>query len=375
MPVPTTTHWPIQPHTKAKHEILRRYLHAWLPMMAKYNGRIVFIDGFAGPGRYTGGEEGSPIIALRALLEHAYFQGKLAGREVVFIFIEEDADRADALRAELDRLQASKTIPAWIKVGVKCGTFAAHLTEVLDTIQARGTQLAPTFMLVDPFGFAGVPMDVIARVVRNPRCECLISFMYESVNRFISHPEPMIQARFDELFGTAEWRGLCDLKDPGQRREAIVNLYRRQLIEVGGLAYVSTFEMINEGNRTEYFLYFGTKSPDGFSKMKEAMWRADPIQGQAFSDLTDTRQEVLLEPSADMTPLRNALVRRFRGAGEISIGEVERFVLFDTPYSERIHLKERTLTPMEKERLITARHPHRKRRRHTYPDGTLITFV
>lgn len=343
-------------------------------MMAKYNGRIVLIDGFAGPGRYTGGEEGSPIIALRALLEHAYFQKHLAGREVVFIFIEEDAARADALRVELGRLTESKPVPAWVKVGVRPGTFAGHLTEILDTIQARGTQLAPTFMFVDPFGFAGVPMDVVARVMRNPRCECLISFMYESVNRFIGHPEPAIHARFDELFGTAEWRGLGDLKDPSQRREAIVNLYRRQLMEVGGLAYVRTFEMINEGNRTEYFLYFGTNSAHGFSKMKEAMWRADPIQGQAFSDLTDTRQEVLLEPSADVTPLRNLLGRRFRGSGEISIGEVERFVLMDTPYSERIHLKERTLALMEKGGLITARHPTRKRRRHTYPDGTLVTF-
>jgi hypothetical protein len=29
----------------------------------------VFVDGFAGPGRYSQGEEGSPIIALKAVIE------------------------------------------------------------------------------------------------------------------------------------------------------------------------------------------------------------------------------------------------------------------------------------------------------------------
>lgn len=29
MPAPKTTLWPLEPHTRAKHEILRRYLEAW----------------------------------------------------------------------------------------------------------------------------------------------------------------------------------------------------------------------------------------------------------------------------------------------------------------------------------------------------------
>ena len=54
------TTWPIEPHTKAKHEILRRYWQAWLPIITKLGSRVLYIDGFAGPGRYEGGEDGSP---------------------------------------------------------------------------------------------------------------------------------------------------------------------------------------------------------------------------------------------------------------------------------------------------------------------------
>ena len=47
--------WELKPHTQTKHLILKRYLNAWLPIMARYNGRILLIDGFAGRGRYSKG--------------------------------------------------------------------------------------------------------------------------------------------------------------------------------------------------------------------------------------------------------------------------------------------------------------------------------
>src|SRR5437016_1710637 len=68
--LPTT--WPADPHTLAKHAILQRYLQAWFPILTRQASslahqyksaprrEILFIDGFAGPGEYTNGKEGSP---------------------------------------------------------------------------------------------------------------------------------------------------------------------------------------------------------------------------------------------------------------------------------------------------------------------------
>ena len=67
---PTTAIWKLDPHTLGKHLVLRAYLDAWLPILGRWRRRILFIDGFAGPGEYVDGEEGSPIIALNALCEH-----------------------------------------------------------------------------------------------------------------------------------------------------------------------------------------------------------------------------------------------------------------------------------------------------------------
>ena len=80
-----STLWKLEPHTKGKHAVMRGYLNAWLPIIARYNSRVLFIDGFAGPGKYVGGEEGSPLIAIRVLREHA---ARAKIKEVFFIFIE-----------------------------------------------------------------------------------------------------------------------------------------------------------------------------------------------------------------------------------------------------------------------------------------------
>ena len=82
------TIWNIEPHTAAKHKILRKYLDAWFPILAKGNKKLVYLDGFSGPGRYTGGELGSPLVALQSALTH---REKL-NSELEFIFIEERPD-------------------------------------------------------------------------------------------------------------------------------------------------------------------------------------------------------------------------------------------------------------------------------------------
>lgn len=371
------TLWEIQPHTKIKHLILRRYLEAWLPIMAQRR-RILFIDGFAGPGRYSRGEEGSPLIALRVLLEHPHFEQPRPRREVLFCFIERREDRAAALQQELQAFGENQPIPGWVNYKVIHGEFTNVMITKLDDLDEKGKRLPPTFAFIDPSGFKGVPMEVIARIVKNPRCECLITFMYEYINRFINSTDLIIHGHLDQLFATNDWRVFQEERDPAKRRHGITDLYRKQLIEYAGLKHVRTFEMINEGNRTEYFLYFGTNDRLGLSKMKEAMWRADPEHGQVFSDLTDLRQMVLLEPTSNIEPLKNLLLENFRGRGCVGIKEVSDFVLFDTPYSEAIHLKTLTLKPMEQESppLINARgHEGRPRRAGTYPDGTLIEFL
>src|SRR4051794_17699157 len=87
------------PHTAAKHLLLRRYLDRWFPILGKYHTRINYIDGFAGPGEYEGGEPGSPILALESARHHVE-NGTLAPNvEINFVFVEADSGGRDPLSA------------------------------------------------------------------------------------------------------------------------------------------------------------------------------------------------------------------------------------------------------------------------------------
>jgi len=55
--------------------------------------QLIYVDGFAGPGRYANGEDGSPLIALKAALVH---RDRITA-DVWFLFIERDITRAKML--------------------------------------------------------------------------------------------------------------------------------------------------------------------------------------------------------------------------------------------------------------------------------------
>ena len=100
MTTPNQTIWEIEPHTAAKHELLKHYLGAWFPILASREKRIIFLDGFAGPGIYSDDSPGSPIIALNTLLNHGAFP-RCNGCEFVFLFIEQDPARFERLQTEI----------------------------------------------------------------------------------------------------------------------------------------------------------------------------------------------------------------------------------------------------------------------------------
>jgi hypothetical protein len=112
----------------------------------------------------------------------------------------------------------------------------------------------------------------------------------------------------------------------------------------------------------------------GLSKMKEAMWKVDERSGLQFSDATNPDQEVLFSPEPDFADLKRRLVSKFAGQ-EVSVSEVEKFVLAETPYRET-HYKKQVLKAMERakppELQVTV--AKKGRRAGSFPGGTRVRF-
>jgi three-Cys-motif partner protein len=145
----------MEPHTRAKHEILRRYLEAWSAILSLGGfPTIAYVDGFAGPGIYENGEDGSPIIAIKAALKH---QAKITA-ELRFLFVEQKKDRAARLQECVDALQLPTSFKT--RVAGEMNFEAGFRRHLLDPYRARDKPVPPTFAFIDPFGWTGVPFTL-----------------------------------------------------------------------------------------------------------------------------------------------------------------------------------------------------------------------
>lgn len=364
LPDISATVWSIEPHTKAKHEILQNYLKAWFPILSRWSGRIVYLDGFAGPGIYYGGEPGSPVIALETAVGHSLRQ---RFNEILFIFIEKEKDRATKLKEVLQSHFPS--LPSNMKYEVIGAEFAPTLENALQSLEHTKDRLAPTFAFLDPFGFSGFPMNLIGRIMGYAKCEVLITFMEGFVNRFT---DEMREPALDELFATKQWREIRHISAPQKRRRFFLSLYETQLKNVGGAKYVRSFEMIGIHNQPIYYLVFGTKHPKGLEVMKEAMYSVDRRGTYTFSDLTDVNQTYIIdyETEPGWVPKAAEIVCRKFAGKTVSESEIHQFVITDTPYIYRKSILE-FLEKADPPRITTVAG---RKRAFSYPEGCRITF-
>ena len=184
-----------------KHGILKRYPRVFASMAGMRTGRVVFFDGFAGPGKYDDGHPGSPLLALEAA------SGPKSGwdRDVECIFVEQDPGYAKQLRANLEAAQANDvTYHVWH------GDAGDHVDKVL---KVAGTD--PLFSFLDPFGTSLSYDKLTSRLLdRKEATEVLLNINLEAVARIggiltALEPEPhdpKTLGRVDTFFGGDWWR-------------------------------------------------------------------------------------------------------------------------------------------------------------------------
>lgn len=362
------TIWKISALTQFKHELLKNYLKAWFPILVQSrNQRIIFLDGFAGPGIYKGGEPGSPIIALKTLIKHTVFS-QSEQTKFIFIFIEKDKKRFAVLKNEEKKFWKKKTNgqPKNITTKLLNISFKEKAAEIICELNKQENQQAPIFVFLDPFGWSDLPMNLIGELAASNKGEVLINLMYNQVNRFVTKDHPKIKETFD-TYGNElkEVHGM----PPQKRKMHLLNLYKNQLKEKCSFKFVCHFEIYNtKKNRTAYFLIFGTPHKKGLQVMKNVMWKIDPEKGTR-SPGSSKGQPALFELKPNYEELREALFKCFLNK-EVSKEQLKDFVIEETPYIDK-HLTT-VLRQLEDEEKIVCTNRNKRR---TYPPGTQIRFL
>lgn len=325
---------------------------------------MFYLDGFAGPGVYTGGNPGSPIIALQTLVNHAIFR-RFSNIQFNFYFIEKDPPRCNNLEREIMKFwRQNGGKPNNVKIELFNEEFLSAVERIHKHFRVYHRPV-PTFAFIDPFGWAGVPMSIIRKLLSTDKCEVLFNFMYDSVNRFVTGDT--LSSQFDALFGT-ENQDFSELRtlDPQERKRHLLNLYKTQLKKAVGFKYVKSFDLYRNGGAMNS-LVFGTNSIAGLKVMKDAMWKIDPDSGVCFTGYIGDQMRLHFGPSMDT--LQELLTTNFAGQ-VVSIEEIEKFVLECTDFTAS-HYKSQ-LKSLEREGLIECISD--RNRRWTYPPGTILRF-
>jgi three-Cys-motif partner protein len=132
---------------------------------------VAVLRRICGRGRYNDGSEGSPLVALRHLVEHRSFP-RMRDREFVFYLVEADKDNAESLDQEITKFKAEKDPwPANVKTLVVNEKFDVTATAMIEQLRQQKRRLAPTFAFVDPFGYSGLPLDLLADLLNYSRSE------------------------------------------------------------------------------------------------------------------------------------------------------------------------------------------------------------
>lgn len=362
--------WEREEHTKAKHDLLRAFFNKWVSIhsehFAKRGGGLVRIyDGFAGPGVYSGGEAGSPLILMRALCTNTNLRKRWQAVRYDLHFVEKNPARAEMLETKLREFEVTmRRGPGWterVRWGVTCGRYEKNFPAPVPGHSAL-------FLFLDPFGYSHAPMTLTRDLIQQPKSDSLIFLPLSFVNRFAGREGQ--ERALDRFFGTSAWRKVPN--GPG-RPAALLELFQDQL-RTAGLTWVLPFRLGPEERGNAYWLVGGSSHLSGFASIKEGFWTVDPVNGQGFaaSLSVPAGQDAFAfdDPVAgpNTAPLLNLLRDRF--GQEVFTVEDAVEVTKRSRFLES-HLKRLTLAAAEKTGQLNVQRPSGARQ---FKEGTGITM-
>ena len=294
-----------------------------------FGGDLTYAEGFAGPGFYKDDSPGSPVIALRALLDHKDL--KYVVSRVRLLFVDKDPrctrHLEQRLRAAVGGMSLEKLRDHKIHVDVVTGSCEPELEGLLTRHGAWGR---PMLVVLDTWG-GSVPLDLVRRVAGNPAGEVIITMKPQYFARF-SGTEDIDHG--DRVFGGTSWRRVAE-QAPRDKARWLLQHYR-ETVQDAGFAHVLDFELIDKYGHALYLVY-GTNHRKGLQKMKEAMWEVDVATGGGYRDPRDPKQETLdIQDEPQTAPLRRLLHAHLAAlpGRQAAVEELRRYALYYTVYKE-----------------------------------------
>ena len=325
--------WVIDEHTRIKHALLAEYIDPWMAIFFKVQSnrgkeqKVVYFDGFCGPGTYYNDESktdecsGSPLLVAEVANKYLDEDPK---RSVIMHCVDRNAQCTEILKKKLDTLNRHNQ--DW---QVHNGEFDYIVHKVLDLFDQSDLRYQPLFFFIDPRGYSGYPMKTLERLLTYPRAELFINFMIYDIVRFWEKERSEKGMR--ALFGTDDFKKVAGCNTPEQKYAFFVNLYSSRLLKAGA-QYVMPFRVNtpSQGTRPRYYLIHASKDILALKTMKNNMAKVSdaPYRFEAIGLVSG---QMSLFENPDKVALRDRIEELCRNAkGEVDYDKIENWAYANT---------------------------------------------
>lgn len=283
---------PFDEATLSKLSIFRECFKEWLPVFihSKFIDKIFIYDFFAGSGKDTNGNFGSPLILLDvAKGEKCKYCSSIKEKElenkVIFLFNEKEPFLKSQKKFNELNLNVNNFIDKCSKDNfcdkgciykpfISNEDFKERFRESENLKNILSNKRYAKFVLLDQYGYTQIDDDIFLTLVNSPATDFIFFISSAFVKRFAKHKYtkkhfPNMEINFDE-------------NKPKECHKLIAD-YFESLIPKEKEYYLNHFT-IKKG--TNYYgLIFGTNHTLGMEKFQKVCWNIDPNAGESDCNL------------------------------------------------------------------------------------------
>lgn len=254
------------------------------------------VDAFSGAGEYSDGLEGSPIVFAQTFLQHTA-RATFHGLDVICL-----DERADRL-AHLSKVAAKLPQDARLRVKPLAPGRAGDRLSELSTLAHNGNVGRPVLWILDPYGWADVPVDMaLACLKAGPRDEIIISLFTEEMYRFSS--DITKQDTLTRVIGGDHWRGAVRPGAERSSKEGLADAYCKSLFSAG--LHTGKFAVAARGHMPRYHLIYATHRQQALAECwNPTKWYLDKYGGGAAGPADISGQGDLFDLLDDGNSLAN----------------------------------------------------------------------
>lgn len=185
----------LKDHSEIKLRIFQQFIVPWAAKLGyKARGRganqLWYVDGFAGPGKYEDGSDGSPIIAAQQAANMVVADSPI---KLGCVNVEVDRPRFSELEANTSRFKDSG-----VEIYNINDDFSNSIAQILRIVGDSD----PVLAFVDPFGIKPVKFNRLQRLIeRSGEIDMFLTFNTPAVSRLATDNPNLIS----EAIGSANW--------------------------------------------------------------------------------------------------------------------------------------------------------------------------